>query len=67
MLWALMFVYGSARLKDYTTCILELCAEKEVQGYPTFQIFENGKFARAYNGGRTKDDFMNAVTGKTEL
>uniref|UniRef100_A0A914UM83 Thioredoxin domain-containing protein n=1 Tax=Plectus sambesii TaxID=2011161 RepID=A0A914UM83_9BILA len=47
----------------------DLCKEKGVKGYPTFHIYEDGKFARNYGGGRSQEDFTKVfgAAGKTEL
>lgn len=42
----------------------DICTERGVRGYPTFQLFEDGKFAEAYNGGRSKDSFVNFLSVK---
>ncbi len=49
-----------------TNCFgyLDFCKEKGTKGYPTFQIYKNGKLDSTYSGERTKDAFINALKPK---
>lgn len=65
------FVPGSYIAAVDATKNSKLGKKFEVSGFPTLKFFENGQFKFDYNGGRTKDDFVNflrnPVQTKTEL
>lgn len=39
----------------------ELCAEQEVDGFPTVYIYRNGEKIEEYNGSRSLDDLFEYV------
>ncbi|XP_046580143.1 protein disulfide-isomerase A5-like [Haliotis rubra] len=36
----------------------DVCKKEDVSGYPTIKLYVGGKFLTAYNGDRTKDEFV---------
>jgi len=41
-----------------------ICSEHDVKGYPTIKYFANGKYVAEYDATRTKDGFVEYLTGK---
>lgn len=44
----------------------ELCAEQEVDGFPTVYIYRDGAKIEEYNGSRSLDDLFEYVTKHSE-
>lgn len=63
---AVKFVGNSAVKVAKVDCTLgenkELCAEQEVDGFPTVYIYKDGAKIEEYNGDRSTDDLYKYVT-----
>ncbi|KAF9341202.1 hypothetical protein BGZ91_010425 [Linnemannia elongata] len=61
-----------ANTKDFkfaeVNCLMEgdLCDDNDVSGYPTMQLFHQGKSVHLYQGGRSIEDLTSFVTTKAQ-
>ena len=55
----LFFICEKKNISEKSIAFISgVCQKEEVGSYPTFKLYSNGKFVRAYTGGRTKEEFL---------